>query len=112
MACATRGTSPRYRFARTETPPAQAPTAAFANRNQESRGQPPQPLQIVQRERYVAADGDARTHTEAGGLVAISVEAGPVTVENLLHARLRDVHEQRRRERLRRVRDASHSQAT
>jgi hypothetical protein len=67
---------------------------------------------LVQRERYVAADGDARTHTEAGGLVAISVEAGPVTVENLLHARLRDVHEQRRRERLRRVRDASHSQAT
>jgi hypothetical protein len=66
----------------------------------------------VQRERYVAADGDARTHTEAGGLVAISVKAGPVTVENLLHARLRDVHEQRRRERLRRVRDASHSQAT
>jgi hypothetical protein len=69
-------------------------------------------LQLVQRERYVAADGDARTHTEAGGLVAISVEAGPVTVENLLHARLRDVHGQRRRERLRRVRDASHSQAT
>lgn len=44
--------------------------------------------------------------------MAISVEAGPVTVENLLHARLRDVHKQRRRERLRLVRDASHSQAT
>ena len=44
--------------------------------------------------------------------MAISVEAGPITVENLLHARLLDVHEQRRRERLRRVRDASHSQAT
>jgi hypothetical protein len=85
--------------------------AALRRKRERSRG-PRGRSEFVQRERYVAADGDARTHTEAGGLVAISVEAGPITVENLLHARLRDVHEQRRRERLRRVRDASHSQAT